>query len=42
MNPGGADRDPSDVWARGAVHSSIFNMDRRCAIALICTASLPS
>ena len=42
VNPGGADRDPSDVWARGAVHSSTFNMDRRCAIALICTASLPS
>ena len=42
VNPGGADRDPSDVWARGAIHSSIFNMDRTCAIVLICRASLPS
>ena len=42
VNPGGADRDPSDVWAYGAIHSPIFNMDRTCAIALICKASLPS
>ena len=42
MRPGDAGRGPLVVWARGAVHSSIFNMDRTCAIALICKASLPS
>ena len=35
MRPGDADRGPLVAWARGAVHSSIFNMDRTCAIAFV-------
>ena len=42
VHPGDVDCGPLVVWARGAIHSSIFNMDRTCAIAWICKASLPS